>query len=121
MIFTNESIIKESIKKLQSNNIFVDISKNLTSYKLDRFGKPHYEKLLNALSDMTELSSAILLVKELDNSEKFKKQLIVCYDEIKETLDQTSEKIILNRNSNEIILLRRSFAGRIPHIGHLKL
>ncbi len=121
LIFSSESQVKVSLKKLQGNNIFVDISKNPTSYKLDRFGKPHYEKLLNAVSGMTELSSAISLVKEISTSEKLQKQLSVCYDEIMETLDQTNEKIISNRNSNEIILLQRSFSGRIPNVGYLKL
>ncbi|MDH3822693.1 MAG: hypothetical protein OES19_03025, partial [Nitrosopumilus sp.] len=34
IIFSNESKIKESLKKLENKKIFVDISKDLNSYKL---------------------------------------------------------------------------------------
>jgi len=36
-------------------------------------------------------------------------------------LDQTNQKIIISRKSNEIILLERGFSGRIPSPGYLKL
>jgi len=121
IMFSNESKIKESLKRLESQRIFVDISKDLNSYKLGSRSKIDYEKLLDAFLNMMELSSSILLIKETSNSEKLKKELTVCYAEIKETLDQTNDKIIRDRKSNEIILLERRFAGRIPSKGHLKL
>ena len=121
IIFSNESKIKNSLKQLEFKKIFVDISKDLTSYKLKGISKNDYEALLDAFSNLTELSSSIILVKETSSNEKFKNQLTVCYDEIQETLDQTHHKITAERKSTEIILLERRFAGRIPNEGYLKL
>jgi len=121
IIFTNESKIKETLKKLEDRKIFLDISKDLVSYKISIQSKKNYEKLLDAILNMTELASSILLVKETSNQEKFKNNLTACFDEIKETLDKTNQKIIMNRKSNEIIILQRNFSGRIPNPGYLKL
>ena len=121
IMFSNESTIKKSLKRLESQRIFVDISKDLNSYKLGSRSKMDYENLLDAFSNMMELASSILLIKETSKSEKLKKELTDCYIEIKETLDQTNDKIIKGRKSNEIILLERRFAGRIPSKGYLKL
>ena len=121
IIFSNESKIKSALRRLENKKIFVDISKNINSYKLGRNTKNDYEKLLESLSNMTELSSAIQLVIDTKINEKIKNQLKICTDEIKETLEQTKQKIIMNRKSNEIILLERGFAGRIPSPGYLKL
>ena len=121
IMFSNESKIKESLKKLENKKIFVDISKDLNSYKLGEHSKIDYEKLLDAFSNMMELASSILLIKETISNEKLKNKLTVCHAEIKEVLDQTNQKIIRDRKSNEIVLLQRRFAGRIPSIGYLKL
>jgi hypothetical protein len=121
IIFSNESKIKNSLKRLEFKKIFVDISKDLSSYKLKGISKNDYEELLDAFSNLTELSSSIILVKETSSNEKFKNQLTGCYDEIKETLERTNHKITAERKSNEIILLERRFAGRIPNVGYLKL
>lgn len=121
IMFTNESKIKESLKKLESRKIFVDISKDLNSYKSAEQSKWNYEKLLEAFSNLTELASAIQLVNEISKDEGLKKKLKVCYSEIKETLNLTNEKIITDRKSNEIIVLQRRFVGRIPSPGYLKL
>jgi len=121
IMFSNESKIKESLKKLENKKIFVDISKDLNSYKLGEHSKIDYEKLLDAFSNMMELASSILLIKETISNEKLKNKLTVCHAEIKEALDQTNQKIIRDRKSNEIVLLQRRFAGRIPSIGYLKL
>ena len=121
IIFENESKIKESLKKLEDKKIFVDISKDLISYKLKKISKIHYEQLLNAFSNLTELASSILLVKETSNNEKLKNQLSLCHDEIKETLEKTNNKIIAERKSTERIIIERRFAGRIPSAGCLKL
>jgi len=121
IIFENESKVKESLKKLEDKKIFVDISKDLNSYKLKKISKIHYEQLLNAFSNLTEIASSILLVKETSGNEKLKNQLTLCYDEIKETLEKTNDKIISERKSTERIVIERRFAGRIPSTGCLKL
>ncbi len=121
IIFSNESKIKKSLRKLENKKIFVDISKNLNYYKLGKHSMMDYEKLLDALSNMTELASSIILIKNASSNEKFKDQLTRCCDEIKETSDQTNKKIIKNRKSNEIIILQRQIAGKIPSMGYLKL
>ena len=121
IMFSNESQIKKALKKLESTRVFEDISKDLNSYKLGSRGKIDYEKLLDAFSNLMELASAILLVKESSTNEKLKKSLTVCYKEIKETLDQTNNTLIIGRKSNEIILIERRFSGRIPNKGYLKL
>ncbi|MCV0410142.1 hypothetical protein [Nitrosopumilus sp.] len=121
IMFSNESKIKESLKKLESKKIFVDISKDLNSYKLANQSKANYEKLLEAFSNLTELASAIQLVKDTSTDEGLKKKLKICHLEIMETLNETSEKIIRDRKSNEMIVLQRRFSGRIPNPGFLKL
>ena len=121
IMFSNESKIKKTLKKLENKKIFVDISKDLNSYKIGERTKGDYEKILEAFSDMTELASSIVLIKETSKGEKFKKELTTCCDEIKETLEQANDKIIRDRKSNEIILLQRRFAGRIPNSGYLKI
>ena len=121
IIFENESKVKESLKKLEDKKIFVDISKDLNSYKLKKNSKIHYEQLLDSFSNLTELASSILLVKETSNNEKLKNQLTLCYDEIKETLEKANDKIIAERKSTERIVIERRFAGRIPSTGCLKL
>lgn len=121
IMFSNESKIKESLKKLESKKIFVDISKDLNSYKLADQSKANYEKLLEAFSNLTELASAIQLVSDTSTDEGLKKKLNTCHLEIKETLEETNEKIIRDRKSNEIIVLERRFSGRIPNPGFLKL
>ncbi len=121
IMFSNESQIKKALKKLEFKRIFEDISKDLNSYKLGSRSKIDYEKLLDAFSNLMELASSILLVKETSTSEKLKKALTICYNEIKETLDQTNDELIIGRKSNEIILIERRFAGRIPNKGYLKL
>ena len=121
IIFENESKIKKSLKKLENKKIFVDITKDLNSYKLKKDSKINYEILLDSYSNLVELTSSILLVKKTSKNEKFKKQLMNCHDEIKETIDLIREKIVAERKSTEIIILERRFAGRIPTEGYLKL
>ena len=121
IIFENESKIKKSLKKLENKKIFVDITKDLNSYKLKKDSKINYEILLDSYSNLMELTSSILLVKKTSKNEKFRKQLMNCHDEIKDTIDLIKEKIIAERKSTEIIILERRFAGRIPNEGYLKL
>ena len=58
---------------------------------------------------------------ETNIGEKLKNQLSVFCDEIKETLEHASQKIIVGRKSNEMILIQRVYSGRIPNQGFLKL
>ncbi|EIJ66034.1 hypothetical protein BD31_I0212, partial [Candidatus Nitrosopumilus salaria BD31] len=67
LIFTYESKINNALKKLENRNIFVDISKNLNSFKLNKFAKTDYESMLEGMSGMFELSSSILWTR--DNSQ----------------------------------------------------
>jgi len=121
LIFENESKIKKSLKGLEFKKIFVDISKDLNSYKLKKHSKMDYETLLDSYSNLSEIISSILLVKKTSKNEKFTKQLTNYYNEIKDTLEHTKQKIIAERKSSEIIIIERSFSGRIPNEGFLKL
>ena len=121
IIFENESKIKKSLKGLENKKIFVDITKDLNSYKLKKHSKIDYEILLDSYSNLMELTSSILLVKQTSKNEKFTNQLMNCYNEIKDTIDLIKEKIVAERKSTERIILERRFAGRIPNDGYLKL
>jgi hypothetical protein len=121
LIFENESKMKKSLKGLEFKKIFVDITKNLNSFKLKKHSKMDYETLLDSYSNLSEIISSILLVKKTSKNEKFTNQLTDYYNEIQETLDHTKQKIIAERKSSEIIIIERSFSGRIPNEGYLKL
>ena len=121
VMFSNESKIKETLRKLENKKIFVDISKDLSSYKLGNKIKIDYNEFLNAFSSMMDLASSVQLIIRSSNSEKLKNQLNQVCQEIKAISEQTNHKISKDRKSNEIILLQRHFAGRIPVPGHLKL
>ena len=121
IIFENESKIKKSLKGLENKKIFVDITKDLTSYKLKKHSKIDYEILLDSYSNLMELTSSILLVKQTSKNVKFTNQLMNCHNEIKDTIDLIKEKIVAERKSTEMIILERRFAGRIPNEGYLKL
>ena len=121
LIFTYESKINSALKKLENRNIFVDISKNLNSFKLNRFTKNDYELLLEGMSGMFELSSSILWTKENSDDSRLKKELGDCFTQIKSFLDETNGRLIRFRKTNETILLQRDFASKIPKLGYLKL
>jgi len=121
LIFTYESKINNALKKLENRNIFVDISKNLNSFKLNKFTKNDYELLLEGMSGMFELSSSILRIKENSGDGKLKKELANCFTQIKLFLDETNEKLIRYKKTNEIILLQRDFTSKIPKLGYLRL
>ena len=121
LIFTYESKINNALKKLENRNIFVDISKNLNSFKLNKFAKHDYELLLEGMSGMFELSSSILRIKENSGDGKLKKELANCFTQIKSFLDETNEKLIRFKKTNEIILLQRDFTSKIPKLGYLRL
>jgi len=121
LIFTYEPKINTALKKLENRNIFVDISKNLNSFKLNKFAKNNYESLLEGTSEMFELSSSILWTKENSNDSKLNKELANCFAQIKSFLDDTNEKLIRFKKTNEIILLQRDFTSKIPKLGYLRL
>lgn len=121
LIFTYESKINNALKKLENRNIFVDISKNLNSFKLNKFAKTDYESMLEGMSGMFELSSSILWTRDNSQDGKLKKELTNCFTQIKLFLDETNEKLIRFKKTNEIILLQRDFASKIPKLGYLKL
>lgn len=121
LIFTYESKINHALKKLENRNIFVDISKNLNSFKLNKLAKNDYDLLLEGMSGMFELSSSILRTKENSDDGKLKKELANCFAQIKSFLDESNAKLTRFKKTNEIILLQRDFAGRIPKLGCLKV
>ena len=121
IMFENESKIKKALKRLENRRIFVDISIDLQSYKMEKRTKEEYQNVSDARLSMIELASSINLVKKISKNRKFKDQLTECNEEIKKTLEQTNNIIMKDRKSNEIILLQRHFVGGIPSQGCLKI
>ena len=121
IIFTNESLITKSLKKLDSKKIFIDISKDLNSQKLNKLILKDYDLLINSITNMLELSSSIILTIENTDSIELKKELKLCLNQIKEFLDETNEILMKFRGSNERIVLQRILNNRIPEPGFLKI
>ena len=121
IMFENESKIKKALKRLENRRIFVDISIDLQSYKMEKRTKEEYQNVSDARLSMIELAASINLVKKTSKNKKFKDQLTECNEEIKKTLEQTNNIIMKDRKSNEIILLQRHFVGVIPSQGCLKI
>jgi hypothetical protein len=121
IIFTNETIIKKSLKKLDSKKIFIDISKDLNSQKFNKLILKDYDLFINSITNMLELSSSIVLsIDNTDNAE-LKKELKSSFKEIKEFLDESNEILMKFRGSNERIVLQRILNNRIPKPGCLKI
>ena len=121
IIFTNESLIKKSLKKLDSKKIFIDISKDLNSQKFNQLISKDYDLFINSITNMLELSSSIILsIDNTDNAE-LKKELKCSFKEIKEFLDESNEILMKFRGSNERIVLQRILNNRIPKPGCLKI
>jgi len=120
MIFTYESKINKASKNLKNKKIFVDISKNLNSYKLNKFVKTDYEILLEGMSGMFELASSIIWTKEKSDDSKLKKELTDCFTQIKKFLEDANQKLLKDKKTNEIILLQRDFGNKIPKPGYLR-
>ena len=95
LIFTNESMIKKTLKKLDSKKIFIDISKDLNAHKFNKFAVKDYDLFLKSVTSMLGIIFFYftLQLKTSDNSE-LKKELKLCLNQIKEFLDETNE--ILN-------------------------
>jgi len=121
IIFTNESIIKKTLKKLDSKKIFIDISKDLNAHKFNKFAVKDYDLFLKSVTSMLELSSCILLSIKNSDSSELKKELKLCLNQIKAFLDETNEILMKFRGSNERIVLQRILNNRIPEPGFLKI
>ena len=121
IIFTNESLIKKSLKKLDSKKIFIDISKDLNSQKFNKLILKDYDLFIKSVTTMLELSSTILLTIKNTDDVELKKELKQSFKEIKEFLDESNEILMKFRGSNERIVLQRILNNRIPKPGCLKI
>jgi len=120
-IFTNETKIKKALKKLDSKKIFIDISKNLNAHKLNKYSIKDYDLFLEGTSSMLGLSSSILFTIKNSTDVELKKELKLCFNQIKEFLDETNEILMKYRGSNERILFQRILNNKIPEVGFLKI
>jgi len=120
-IFTNESLIAKSLKKLDSKKIFIEISKDLNSQKLNKLILKDYDLFIKGVTDMLELSSSLLLTIENTENIDLKKELKLCFKQIKEFLDESNETLMKFRGSNERIVLQRILNNKIPKPGCLKI
>ncbi|UTY62319.1 MAG: hypothetical protein HPQ69_03075 [Marine Group I thaumarchaeote] len=121
IVFTNESSITKSLKKLDSKKIFIDISKDLNSQKLNKLILKDYDLLINSITNMLELSSSIMLTIENTKNIELKKELKNNFKQIKEFLDESNEILMKFRGSNERIVLQRILNNRIPKPGCIKI
>jgi len=121
IMFTYESKINSTLKKLENRKIFLDISKNLTSYKFSKYTKTEYETLLTNMTSMFELASSILWSKENSDDVELKKELKNCFKQINEFMDGINQKLLEGRKTQERILLQKDFSSKIPKAGHLKI
>ncbi len=121
LIFTYESKVKSSLKNLENKKIFSDISKDLTARKFNKYTKTDYESLLTSMTDMFELASSILWTIENSEDERLRKELKNCFKQINEFMDETNQKLLEGRKTNERILLQKDFSSKIPKAGHLKI
>jgi hypothetical protein len=121
LIFTNESMITKTLKKLDSKKIFIDISKDLNAHKFNKFAIKDYDLFLKSITSMLGISSSILFtINNSDNSE-LKKELKQCLNQIKEFLDESNEILMKFRGSNERIVLQRILNNKITEPGFLKI
>ncbi len=120
LMFTYESIINTAIKNIENKKIFLDISKDLNSYKFSKYTKMNYESLLEGMSNMFELASSILLTKEESEDNELKKELKKGFTQINKFMDEANQKLLNERKTSERILLQKDFSSRIPKIGYIR-
>ena len=120
LMFTYESKINSALKKIENKKIFLDISKDLNSFKFSKYTKTEYESLLEGMSSMFELASSILLTKEESDDSELKKELKKCFSQINQFMDETNRKLLNERKTSERILLQRDFSNRIPKVGYIR-
>ena len=121
LIFTYESRIKSTIRKLENKKIFLDISKDLNSYKFSKNTKSDYESLLTSMTSMFELASSIIWTIENSEDEELKKELKKCFKQINEFMEEINSRLLEGRKTQERIVLQREFTGKIPKAGNLKI
>ena len=121
LMFTYESKINTALKNIENKKIFLDISKDLNSYKFSKYTKMNYESLLEGMSNMFELVSVILLTKEENEDGELKKELKKCFNQISKFMDETNQKLLNERKTSERILLQKDFSNRIPKVGYLRV
>ena len=121
IIFTNETMIKKILKKLDSKKIFIDISKDLNAHKFNKFTIKDYDLFLKTITSMFEVISSILFIIKNNTDTELKKELKLCLNEIKDFLDETNEILMKFRGSNERIVLQRILDNRVPEEGFLKI
>jgi len=120
-IFTYESKINSAIKNLENKKIILDISKDLSSHKFNKYTKSDYESLLTSMTSMFELASSILWTKENSEDKELKKELSKCFKQINEFMEEINRRLLEGRKTQERIVLQREFTGKIPKVGHLKI
>ena len=121
VIFTNETRINKALEKLDSKKIFIDISKDLTAHKFNKYALKDYDLFLKSVSSMLGLSSSILFILQNSSNSELKKELKSCLSEIKKFLDETNEILMQYRGSNERIVLQRILNNKIPEPGFFKI
>ncbi|HJJ21189.1 MAG: hypothetical protein CK526_06770 [Thaumarchaeota archaeon] len=121
IIFTNETMMKKTLQKLDNVKIFVDISKDLNAHKLNKYAEKDYELFLKSVTNMLGISSSILFTITNTSNQELKKELKLCLSQIKEFLDQSYEILMKYRGSNERIVLQRMLNNKIPEPGFLKI
>ena len=121
LIFTNETIIKKALKKLDSKKIFIDISKDLNAHKFNKFAVKDYDLFLKSITSMLGISSSILFTINTSDNSELKKELKQCLNQIKEFLDESNEILMKFRGSNERIVLQRILNNKITEPGFLKI
>ena len=120
LMFTYESKINTALRNMESKKIFLDVSKDLTSYKFSKYTKTDYESLLEGMLNMFELASSIIFTKEESHDDKLKKELKKGFAQINKFMDETNQEILSERKTVERILLQKDFSSKIPKAGYLK-
>jgi hypothetical protein len=121
VIFTNESKIRKALVRLDSRKIFIVISKDLNTHKLNKHAIKDYELFLDGTQSMLGLSSSISFTIENSSDSELKKELKSCLKQIKSYLDETNETLMKYRGSNERIVLQRIINNKTPETGFLKI
>jgi len=121
VIFTNETKIKKALVKLDSKKIFIVISKDLNTHKLNKHAIKDYDLFLDGTKNMLGLYSSILFTIKNSSNSELKKELKSCLKQIKDFLDETNEILMKFRGSNERIVLQRIINNKTPEPGFLKI
>ena len=121
VMFTYESKINSTLRKLENKKIFSSISKDLSARKFSNNTQKDYESLVLNMTNMFELASSILWTKENSDDDELKKELKNCFKQINDFMEETNQKLLEGRKTNERVVLQREFTNKIPKTGHLKI